>query len=179
MAAVSEPVKVPDPWERQAAESEEAWLAFRCYRDMPPDERMLRRSANRETAVLSKWNRDHNWADRVKAYDAHFDALSVEERRRIYKRKAEELAIDHMIVLADMRDLATREFAKFNQVSRETEVETMKPRDVIRLAETVVKLDRLVRGETTENVGTSVDTSKLSLAEMETLADLLRKAGAQ
>jgi hypothetical protein len=175
---MTEAVKVPEPWERQASESEEAWLAFKAYREMPPDERLIKRAGVHRMATLSKWYRDHNWEDRCKAYDAHFDALSVEERERVFRRASKELAIDHMVALADMRELMSREFAKYLEASRSTEMHGLiKPSDLIKMAEAVVKLDRLVRGETTENVKTEIDTSKLSLDELRQLEELLTKAG--
>lgn len=177
---MSEPVKLPEPWERQANESEEAWLSFRAYRDMHPSERLIKRAGVHRVTTLSKWYRDHNWDDRVKAYDAHFDKLSVEERERIYARAAKEIATDHMMILADMREFLFGEWRKYVEASRSTEMHGLaKPETLVRMAETVVKLDRLVRGESTENVNTKteIDTSKLSLDELRTLEGLLSKAG--
>lgn len=173
-----EPSKLPEPWERQEGESEEAWLAFRAYRDMPPDERQVKRAAVARMHRLSQWYRDHNWSDRCKSYDAKFDAIRVEEREAMYRRASRQVAIDHMVLLADARELITREMSKLVSASRDTEVHGLiKPEALIKLCETTVKLDRLVRGETTENVGkTDVDLSKLSLDEIRTLHGLLAKA---
>lgn len=176
---MSDLAEVPEPWERQAAESDEAWLAFRAYRDMPPDERLLKRAAVVRMSTLSKWYRDHNWADRCTAYDAKFDKLRVEERERMYRRTAREVAIDHMVMLADTRELYTREFQKLLEASRQSEMHGLiKPETLVRMAETMVKLDRLVRGESTEHVATSteMDLSKLSIDEIRTLHELLGKA---
>ncbi len=176
---MSDPVELPEVWERQASEPEEAWIAFKCYREMAPDERLLKRAATARMLTLSKWYRDFNWADRCRAYDAKFDKMRIEERERIYRRAAREIAIDHMVMLADTRELYTREFAKLLSASRESEMHGLiKPDTLVRMAETMVKLDRLVRGETTENVGsTEMDLGQLSIEEIRTLNELLDKAG--
>ncbi len=176
---MSGPEVVPEVWERQTAESDEAWLAFRNYRDMPLDERMLKRAASIRLTTLSKWYREHNWDTRCRAYDAKFDKMRVEEREQIYRRQAREIAIDHMIMLADTRELYTREFAKLLEASRQSEMHGLiRTADLIRMAEVMVKLDRLVRGETTENVGTTeMDLGQLSVDEIRTLNELLEKAG--
>ncbi len=173
------PLPVPEPWERQPAETEEAWLAFRAYRDMPPEERQIRRTAAKAISTLSRWYRDHNWDERVKAHDAVMDKISVEERKKIYERSAREIAIDHMEILADLRDIAKTELALFADSMRQQSMPgSIKPRDLVRFVEVGIKMDRLVRGETTENVGTTdLDVSKLSLQEVKDLEKLMRKAG--
>lgn len=174
-----EPVELPAPWERQPTESEEAWLAFRAYRDMPPEQRILRRSAVKTVEVLSRWYRDHNWIDRCKAFDAHVDHVSIEERKRILEMASRDLAYDHAIMLADARELVSRELGKLVTVSRDTDMHgLLKPSEVIKLFDTTIKLDRLVRGQSTENIKEEVDVSKLSLDEARELARLMRKAGA-
>lgn len=173
-----EPVELPEPWERQPDESEEAWLAFRAYRDMPPEQRLIRRTAVKSVAVLTRWYRDHDWIGRCKAFDAHVDSVSVEERKRILEMASRDLAYDHALMLADARELVTRELGKLVSVSRDSEMHgLLKPSEVIKLFETTVKLDRLVRGESTENIREEVDISKLSLDEVRELGRLMRKAG--
>jgi hypothetical protein len=175
------PVELPKEWERQPAESQEAWLAFRAYRDMPPENRLLSRTAARATETLSRWYRDHNWASRVLAYDKEFDSISVEERKKAFAMAARDVALEHMLILADARELVQREVQKLVMASRDGDAPgLMRPAEVRKLLETTVKLDRLVRGDTTENVGVkdSVDVSKLTIDEVRQLEKLMRKAGA-
>lgn len=173
------PVELPKPWERQPTESEEAWLAFRAYRDMPPEQRILRRTAVKSVEVLSRWYRDHNWTDRCKAFDSYVDHVSIEERKRILEMASRDLAVDHALMLADARELVSRELGKLVSVSRDSELHgLLKPAEVIKLFDTTIKLDRLVRGESTENIKEEIDVSKLSLDEVRELGRLMRKAGA-
>ncbi len=168
----------PQPWERQEAETEEAWAAFRTYRDMPPDARMMTRAATRSTATLSKWFNEHGWAARCREYDAKFDSIRVEEREAMYRRQAQQIAIDHMLMLSDARELVQREVAKWTAASRDSAMHGLvKVADLTKLFEMVVKLDRLVRGETTENVGSKdLNYANLSTDELDTLNALLDKA---
>jgi hypothetical protein len=174
-----EPKDVPKPWERQADEPEEAYDAFRKYINQPPRGRRLHYGLAKDKAKLSGWCRQYCWHDRADAYDAVYEQIADEERARIYQRNAEVAAIDTMIMLGDAKDLVQRELAKYLEASRDNDmVGLMKPNEMTRLLETAVKLDRLVRGETTENIGkTDLDTSKLSIDELEQLSNLLAKAG--
>lgn len=179
LAEVSdEPKEAPDVWSKQPAETEEAWLAFRAYRDMVPDERKISHAATRSTPVLSRWYRDHNWQQRVDAYDKHFDKINVDERERIYRRKAKEIAIDHMLMLANARELVKRELQKYVDASREHNMHGLvKMKELQGLFDMVVKLDRLVRDQPTEIVGSrDLDYSQLAPEELDTLQALLEKA---
>jgi hypothetical protein len=104
--------------------------------------------------------------------------MRIEEREKIYRRSAREIAIDHMVLLASVRELTTKEFGKLVESSRNSEMPGLvKPNTLVRMAEVVVKLDRLVRGETTENVGTTdMDLSQLSPEELRTMHELMTKA---
>lgn len=145
---------------------------------MPPEQRLVQRTVARDRGVLSKWYRDHDWPGRVTAFDKHFDSVSLEERERTLRMASRDLAIDHALMLADAGELVQRELRKLVNVSRETELHgLMKPAEVIKLLDTTIKLDRLVRGESTENIKEEVDISKLSLEEVRELSRLMRKAG--
>lgn len=172
--------KIPEPWEQQPEESPEAWLAFRAYRDMPPNERQIRRAGTAPATTLSRWYRDHNWRQRVLAFDAVFDRIRVEERETVFRKSARDMEIDHIVALADLRDLFTREVSKLNEASRNSPEMPglIKPGELIKMAEVVIKLERLARGQTTENVGTTdLDLSGLTLDEVCALQALMTKAG--
>lgn len=168
---------VPLMWERQPAETDESWLAFRAYRDMPQEVRTIRRAAIASISTLSRWFREHNWAERVNAYDAALETITLEERTRVLQLAARDVAMDHARMLADASELVSRELAKLVDASRNSDsIGLLRPAEVRRLLETTVKLDRLVRGQATENVKTELDVSKLSIDEVRTLEKLLSKA---
>jgi hypothetical protein len=51
----------------------------------------------------------------------------------------------------------------------------VKPSELIKLAETVIKLDRLVRGEATDRTENDVDFSQYTVDELRKLNELLTK----
>jgi hypothetical protein len=67
-----------------------------------------------------------------------------------------------------------------NTVSRQSDMHgLLRPGEIARLTEVAIKFDRLLRGESTENVATaaSVDLSGLSLDELRALSEIQRKIG--
>lgn len=168
-------------WERLPVEDDDAWGAFSGYLGMHPRERSVKRAGSYGTARKTAWYRDHNWEDRCAAYDKHMFAIVQKEREELFKRSAKEMAQEHASMLADVRDLGARELAKWNEASRLSDVPGMggtKLKDVVKIVETAIKLQRLVNGETTENVGGGLDLTKLSEEEAETLFALMQKANA-
>jgi hypothetical protein len=76
----------PLPWERQPEESDQAWEAFRTYRDLPlengPDgsppkavrsNRETARRIRKQRSLCDKWAIRYDWKARVAAYDADID----------------------------------------------------------------------------------------------------------
>lgn len=176
---MSENAKVIQPWERQPGEPDEAWLAFRAYRDSPPHARRVSRTIAVQALTLGKWFREWNWRQRVDAYDAVTDEIVLEERRALQRQTARELALDHMTMIADFRDFVGTEMAKWVTLAKENEgtAPNVKPQDLAKIADVAVKLDRLVRGETTESIGTpNLDLSKLNPEDLEAMLVLLDKA---
>lgn len=87
----------PLPWERQPEESEQAWEAFRVYRDSimeaaPDGSPPKATRSNRETArrigkqrsLCDKWAIRYGWKARVGAYDADLDR----DRRSVLRAQA-------------------------------------------------------------------------------------------
>lgn len=172
-----EAADVPQPWERQPTETDEQWLAFQAYRDSGP-QRSIVRSATKATATISEWYRRFRWNERTLAYDRHLDTIVREERETLLAQQARDIAADHMALLADAKDFVAREVKKYADMSKETDMPTLPVNAVAKLLEATVKLDRLIRGESTEKVEeSSIDLSKLSPEELEQLAALYAKAG--
>lgn len=55
----------------------------------------------------------------------------------------------------------------------------MQPQQIAKMLDIVVKLDRLVNGESTENTQQSFDLSGLSLEEIRLLGNIMEKANIQ
>lgn len=159
--------KPPAPWDRQPYDSELSWRAFQTYRDRLPRSRAIvldGRALNPIEVVA--WMRDHFWIERCAEYDRHLDGLRQSEIEAVHAQSARDIAAEHMELAGSARAIAARELAKLREASENSAYESLKPRDLIRLLDLVVKVDRLVRGESTESVDVR-DLSSLSDADLE------------
>lgn len=166
-------------WERQETDTDDSWVAFVAFRDMKAPRRLLTVAVNGSrlpTAKLSEWYRAHAWKERADAYDRHMDRVVLEEREALLRQTSKEISAEHMTMLHAARELVQRELDKWLQASRETEAQgLLKVSDVNRLLENVVKLDRLIRDQSTEQVTVEMDLSKLTPEELKQLRTLREK----
>lgn len=153
------------PWERLPDEPDEAWEAFASYRDQDPP-----RQARHLTIPMAQriqWYQKYRWGDRCAILDDHLRTVVQNEKGKFLRETVQEIGAKHMMLLSDARALAKREVEKLLESSKARELEVMKPNDLTRLVSEVVKLDRLVRGETTSNdAQTELDLSDLSTEEL-------------
>lgn len=151
---------MPEPWERQPAETNKAWNAFRIYRDLEPSERStvkvqekLGCNTNRH---IQGWCADNDWVSRAGAYDAHMDELKRNQRER--ERLA---ASERRIQLAKNMQLVGG--AKIQDIGKKIqdalkegkEIPVMSLKDAALLIDAGVKIERLEAGLTTGNTGIS------------------------
>lgn len=165
-------------WDRQTGEKPSDYLLFEAFRDQaaPRSMRVLTYEFNIQMGDLFLISLTNKWKERVLAYDAHFQAIVDQERAEILKQTVREVDAEHMRILAAGRELAVREIAKLLSAAKQSTLSTLKPREALALVDSVVKLDRLVRGQTTENIGQDVDYSKLSDEELDMLEKIYGKA---
>lgn len=166
-------------WDRQDGEPDDAWTAFVEFRDSKPPRRVMRvGGVGLGKATVSKWARDHQWFDRAAAWDRHLDQIRQRELEGLQQQNAQEVSAEHKRILQNARELADREIEKYLAASKTSDMPGMiKASELIKLMEQVVKLDRLTRGDTTENHGVEVDLSNLTPEELRQFLDLSRKAG--
>lgn len=136
------------PWERAEKEGTEAWEAFCCYRDMG-FQRSVRKVAlelHKSSTLIGGWSSTHGWEARCRAWDEEIDRKS---------RDAQAQAI------VDMRSrhaaIATILQQKAIDRLQKIEISTLTPRDTLSFIVEAVKIERLSRGETTQNVGVRFD----------------------
>lgn len=68
-----------NPWERQPDESEKAYAAFLCYRDLGTDRNVTdayrqsqrKPDAKQADGTWNKWVKKHRWRDRARGWDDH------------------------------------------------------------------------------------------------------------
>lgn len=160
-------------WERQEFDQDEEFQAFVQYRDQMAPRRLRGLGP---TAKVAMWYRDFNWQSRIAAYDTWIDSIFLKERAEALGRAAKKQAEDLALTLGDAHEFLNMELNKFLQSTKKhSDVNQLRPHEMVRLLEQVVKLKRLVAGESTENPGPGVDLSKLSLDELRALEALHRK----
>lgn len=191
----------PKPWEQLPGENASQYSKFCKYRDMkyigprgetldgmkaPFGERSLRGLARqlglKYYQPIGRLSVIHHWLERCEAYDLEIDRLAREQaEREILKMRK-----DHADLAAQMIKKAARRLLTISE-------EQLSAADIARLVDVGVKIERLSRGESTENKQISgettvnhagivtvkrdpqIDLSALSDEELEQLDGLLAK----
>jgi len=146
-----------ETYDRQPGEPLKSWIAFVVYRDMGYD-RTLRKSADFErkrdgslakldtvARKYEKWSVRWNWAERVADWDRALD----KQRRRKMLEGVSRMRDRHMNLAKSMQALGagalTRWLTRLKKASEEGT--PIAPKDVRKLIETGMKLERMSRGE--------------------------------
>lgn len=60
-------------WERLPSDTDKSYEAFCIYRDMGASRSLekVSKKLDKSVTLLGRWSSDHNWVDRVSAYDTH------------------------------------------------------------------------------------------------------------
>jgi len=166
-----------EQWEQQPNESSDLFESFRIFRDMGPG-RTLARVAE-QTGVplptIKSRSSGHRWLERVTAYDAHLDRV----RTTAVAEDAASRAKSSRDAVGLLGQSVLLELTKLLDDARKASFSAMKVRDLIKATDCLVRLQRLVDGESTENVAVrSVSYENLSNEELNTLAAIADKAGA-
>jgi len=169
-------VEEGQPWERQPYDTEESWAAFLQYRDQRRPRQLYKATEGRWQTKVNMY-RDFNWGPRVMAHDRYYDAVAMEEHEAVFRSEKRALAIEHMILLKDAQGVLELEIGKLLRATKESEFATLRPGELQKLLETVIKYQRLVSDQSTENVAEVVDVKGLSVDELREMAALHRKAG--
>lgn len=139
------------PARARVRETAKAAAAYLAYEAMPAQERSIRKLAesnhkySKSVSLLLRWSTQHNWVERVAAYD---------ERIAEVKRKKREVEIEQM----DERQstygrasLASAVTWLTNHFANEATIP-----DAIRLMKVAYELERLARGAATSKVEADV-----------------------
>jgi hypothetical protein len=164
-------------WERQPGETEEEWDAFRAYRDQLPPRRMMH-AVVKSTAKVSRWYNANRWAERTAAYDRHLDAIVRSEREKLLAETTQERAAKQIAKLQLVYSIVDRELRKLEEDSRKTSAfGLVKVNDLNKLLANAITLERLIRGESTENKAVvDVNLDALSVEELRQYRELQEKA---
>lgn len=163
-------------FERQPYDTEDSWPVFVTFRDQVPPRRALTiqvRGRNVDPVAVSRWMASHYWLERVAEYDRHLDGIRQGIRERLLAQTTADVTAEYMATLANARDIVTREMAKLAATVSASNGEVLRPRDLIHMADTILKMDRLIRGEATERVATDGDLAHLTDAQLAALDEML------
>lgn len=193
---IIESMERPELWERLPNETQQQYDKFCAYRDMKyiPDANgipqvniSIRRSIRKlceksgfKRQNIERYSRKFNWQERCEAYDKHIEELVREQNEHNIKKMQD----NHARIAAQMLKKATARLLTIKD-------EDISASDIARLVDIGVKIERLSRGESTENQkvrgevthsGTvnidtpqAIDLSGLSDEELDQLEQLLTK----
>ena len=138
-----------DIWEKIPGESADQYAKFCGYRDMAYQDgkrlnkRSIRRLAaqhNRTAQAYELLSKKFNWVERCAAYDLELDRKAREAQEKAVIKMRE----DHAFIASQMIKKATSRLLKMPE-------EQMSAADIVRMFDVGVKIERLSRGESTEN----------------------------
>lgn len=177
-------------WEKQRFEAPKQFIAFRIYRGLPQYHRTFhavletlgaRSSFSYDDIV--KLSVEHYWSDRV----GHFDMHACSQHANLVQQKKEEIQGRQLHMLGMAGELLKLDLhnhlAQLRTASSEgANLPVFKISELTRLLDVQLKLERLVHGESTENVSTSgfvgeaPDYTVLSDTELEAIVAIEAKA---
>lgn len=141
----------PEPgllWERQAGETPLEYRKFCAYRDMRPADKIAKPRSLQELAGemkvslqhLKAVSRKNNWVSRCEEYDAYID----EKARAQCEAEIIEMRKNHALLASQMLKKAAKRLLTISE-------EEITVADIVRMVDVGVKIERLSRGESTEN----------------------------
>ncbi len=154
-------------WERQPGESSKAYAVYCVYRDLGP-ERSLEKAIQkldkkRVKQTIWQWSSKYNWVARCQAYDDYIERRKREEKEKAILEMAERHA---KLAMAFQQRIAQR--------IQQIEPSELSPSDLAKWLDVATKLERLSRGEPTENVKQEVQ-GKVELT-LDTLQEMYLNA---
>jgi len=143
------------PWERQAGETPLEYRKFCAYRDMRPADKIAKPRSLQELAGEMKVSLQHlkvvsrknNWVSRCEEYDAYID----EKARAQCETEIIEMRKNHALLASQMLKKAAKRLLTISE-------EEITAADIVRMVDVGVKIERLSRGEPTDNQRVSGET---------------------
>lgn len=168
------------PWERQPGESEMAFRAFVLYRDLLPEKRTHKavgKILNKSTSNVGAWSAKFNWRERAIAWDGEKDRIrrakqlddvaEMNDRHATYCRDAlEVLGAPGRVLLKQLKEGTLLE-----------DLDHLKPEKALSLLSkvmaagvSVMRAERLARGEATDRVDGQVTVQTVRASSEKLLA---------
>jgi hypothetical protein len=155
---------ITEPWERQPRESDEAWQAFKTYRDWQDTEGTLRSYAKvaaklgKSTTLMERWAKRWNWQERVRLHTNSLEEVArletIKEIKAFRKRAARQLMAKAQTLM--LPDIALSKVLASGMTVEEV-LSKFTPGQLVKLAveaakalPNVVKAEALALGDVTE-----------------------------
>lgn len=141
-AAVDASKSTINPWDRDPNESDQAWVAFRYYRDIGPEVRgygMAARDLGHNESTTSRWCTKHRWQDRAAAWDAHLDRIA----QRAFEAEAMSMGKRHAHIGMKLQTLGSERIVEYAE--RAELKGTITVREALEITKTGVAIEREAR----------------------------------
>lgn len=153
-----------EPWEPDPAWHPARIEAFTAYRDLGQERSTaaVARALGKSKGLMDRWSGEDGWVDRVAHWEAECDRRRREEFEETSAEIGYALAMDAEKLRRALLSPAEALVAKLEEARSRGEdpFEGMKASDLVRLSATagrafaqVATVERLARGQTTENIG--------------------------
>lgn len=130
-------------WEWNGEETSPAFEAFTIYRDMGTDRTLAKvaKGLGKSGTLIEGWSARWNWDARVKAFDAHLDAIGIKAR------ESEIIAMNkkHIKIGETMQAKALQRLQRLN-------IDDMDANEIRQFLDTAIKIERQARGESTDRL---------------------------
>jgi hypothetical protein len=166
------------PWDRRQDEPSKAHAGLLAYLELPPQSRSIAKAAKAlgvPTSTAKTWSAKFQWGSRADAHAAYLARKAMRATEDSTVRDARRAAKSVSALLT----VALEEARKLIVQSKGSDDSIASPKVVVELVHAAVKLQRLIAGESTENVDVveRVDLTKLSDEEFAAYEALSKKIG--
>jgi len=127
---------LPDPWERQKGESEQAYYAFQLYRDQssPRGYSRVVSELGKSKTLIHRWGSRWSWRERARMWDRELEeqarAEQIKETRAMGRRQARDAQALQLVLMAPVEQALRR----LNDPMHRAELENLKLGDLIALS---------------------------------------------
>lgn len=176
------------PWEIQPDESALAFQAFAMYRDLRPEDRSYVKVAQlllKHPSQISEWGSKFHWQERIIAYDRELDRIKVkkhfEDIEKMNDRQASQAQAVSRVIFVPVEAL----LKKMNSPDWPKTLEELQNQPTMVLIEmaksiasvmpTIMRMERLARGEPTEESRISGQVESRNIERKEYQVDITQR----
>ena len=154
-------LRVLEPWDQQPGEGSRAFAGFKVYRDMGPQRSLVKAfkemtGKDKSRGKFDIWSMQNDWVNRCEMYDRNVDQLGTIEKMKVVREMAERHATMASVFLN-----------KVVQRLQTIDANVLTPDQLLKWFDACTRIERLSRGESTENVSnkhSGTVTNKIDLS---------------